>query len=232
MNEGILNTVIVNLFSNEFERRCISLLSDAYDAVQANCKLDINSKEEYISAVMFDYIDKSPHAAKWHIDIVPEYRKYKNDMLKGKKMKQTAPQICMTFDGWTSTNLQYFVEAQNIIEFIPPDKKRARQRNPIVISDYHKHYAVKISACLSDKYPAKGCMVAYIFEGETKYTVNCLNHCLCDCNRVPEILKKRHAKLKDIEACYVSVHNNRLMKHLMFNFSSQQNKTDFNQKDE
>jgi hypothetical protein len=232
MNEGVINAIIVNSFNNEFERRCIDLLSDAYEAVRASRKVDINSTEEDISAVMFDHIDKSTQAAQWYIDIVPEYRKYKNDILKGKKSKKAAPQIRMKFDGWANTNLKYHVETQNIIEIIPLEKKKARQRNPIIISDYHKNYIVKTSNRFLDRYPARGCMIAYILEGDTVYTVNCLNHCLCDCNRVSEILKKRHAKLKDIDACYVSLYNDRLIKHLMFNFSNNRNKTDINQKDE
>jgi hypothetical protein len=220
MSEGMLNTAIINSFSNEFERQCINLLSDAYIYVQSNNCFDIDCKEEYISAILFDYIDKSLQSVKWHIDIIPEYRKYKDEILKRKKPKKAAPQINMQFVGWTNnTNLTYFVETQNVIEIIPQEKKKARQRNPIVISDFHKRYIAAVDNCLSDKYPAKGCMIAYILQGETKYTVNCLNHYLCDCNRVPEILEKRHARLKDIDICYVSTHNNRLMKHLMFNFS-------------
>ncbi|MDR2286248.1 MAG: hypothetical protein LBE04_02040 [Prevotellaceae bacterium] len=232
MNEGVINAIVASSFIYEFERRCIDLLSDAYEAVQVSNKIDTGSAEEYISAVMFDYIDKSPQAVKWHIDIVPEYRKYKNEILKGKKVKKAAPQIRLKFDGWANTSLEYFVETQNIVEFIPPEKKKARQRNPIVISDSHKQYLVKVSNCLLDKYPDRGCMVAYILKGDTKYTVNCLNHCLCDCNRVSEILKKRHAKLKDVEACYISFHNDRLMRHLMFNFSNNRTETVINQADE
>jgi hypothetical protein len=230
MNEGILNIAVINLFNNEFERRCITLLSDAYETVQANHNISIDSVNEYISAIIFDYIDKSPQASEWHIDIVSEYRKHKNDILQGKKSKDATPPIIMKFGGWMDSNLEYFVETQDIIEFIPPEKKKARQRSPIIISDFHKHYITKVDNCLLDKYPDRGCMVAYILEGETKYTVNCINHYLCDCNRVSEILKKRHAKLKDIETCYVSAHKNRLMKHLMFNFSD--TNTDFSQEDE
>jgi hypothetical protein len=232
MNEGVINATVANSFVNEFERRCIDLLSDAYSAVQAANRINVDSKEEYISAVMFDYIDKSPRAVEWHIDIIPEYRKYKNDILKRKKVKKAAPKIRLKFDGWANTSLEYFVETQNIVEFIPPEKKKARQRNPIVISDSHKQYLAKVSNCLLEKYPDRGCIVAYILEGDTKYTVNCLNHCLCDCNRVSEILKRRHAKLKDVETCYISFHNDNIMKHLMFNFSGDKTETDTNQADE
>jgi hypothetical protein len=225
MNKGILNTTIINSFNNEFERRCISLLSDAYVSLQSGHSIDVACRDEYLSAILFDYIDKSAQAAKWHIDLAPEYRKYKNEVLKRKKTKKAAPKIIMKFGGWThKTNLDYFVETQNVIEIIPPEKKKGRLRLPIIISDFHKHYIETIDNCLSGEYPARGCIIGYILQGETQYTVNCLNHCLCDCNRVMEILKKRPFRLKEFDLCYISTHNNnRSIQHLMFGFSDNSN---------
>jgi hypothetical protein len=221
MNEGILNATITDSFNNEFERRCISLLSNAYVSMQSGRRIDVACRDEYISAVLFDYIDKSAQAVKWCIDIAPEYRKYKNEVLKWEKTKKTAPKINMKFGGWTHrTNLDYFVETQNVIEIIPPEKKKGKSRLPIIISDFHKHYMLRIDSCLSGEYPVRGCIIGYILQGETQYTVNCLNHCLCDCNRVMEILKKRPSRLKEFDLCYISTHSdNRSIQHLMFNFS-------------
>ncbi|MDR2383356.1 MAG: hypothetical protein LBD76_05670 [Prevotellaceae bacterium] len=221
MNEGTLNTTIVNAFNNEFERRCISLLTNAYASVQTARCVDIACTEEYISAVLFDYISKFANIVEWRIDVAPEYRKYKDEILRKKKTKKSAPQISLKYSNWmNNTNLTYLVEAQNVIEIILPEKKKGKSRNPTIISDFHLRYIAKLDTCFSNKYPPRGCMVGYILQGETKYTVNCINHYLCNCNRHLEMLHKRPSKLKGFDACYISVHNNHLVQHLMFDFSN------------
>ncbi|MDR0384914.1 MAG: hypothetical protein LBH60_02415 [Prevotellaceae bacterium] len=231
MSKGTLNSAIINSFNSEFEWHCMSLLTDACASVQSNHCIDTDCKEEYISAVLFDHIDKSPQAAEWHIDIAPKYRKYVQAVLRKKKVKNIVSEISIQYGGWTnSADLEYFVAAQNVVEFIPPEKKKSRNPNPVIISDYHKRYIAIVDSFLSDK--RRGCMIGYILQGDTKYTVNCINHYLCDSNRVPEILKKRAVKLNGFDACYVSVRKNRSMKHLMFNFSINNNKTNYNQNDE
>jgi hypothetical protein len=220
MNEGILKAAIINAFNNEFERRCLSLLYDAYASAQSAHCIDIECPEEYISAILLDYAGKSLQTANLHIDIAPEYLEYKNSILKQKKAKKTTPKISLKFGSWiNSVTLDYFVETQSIIEIIHPKKKKARLQNPVTISEFHVNYIAKLDSCLSNKYPVRGCIIGYILKGNAQYTVNCLNHYLCDCNRTPEILNKHSIQLKEFDACYVSVHNNRIIQHLMFEFN-------------
>jgi hypothetical protein len=218
--EGLKRTII-NAFNNEYERRCISLLSDAYISVQSDKCIDITCNEEYISVVLFDYIDKFQQLTEWHISIAPEYIKYKNMILKGKKSKTVIPKINMKFGNWTNkTNLDYSVDIHNIIEIVPLKNKKSGFQNPIIISESHVCYIAKVDNCLSNTYPVRGCMVCNILQGNAKYTVNCLNHHLCDCNRAPEILKKYHNHLAQFDACYVSTHKNGSIQHLIFDFSN------------
>jgi hypothetical protein len=72
---------------------------------------------------------------------------------------------------------------------------------------------------LSGRYPANGCLVGYILQGETGNIANCLRHYLYDFNRAAEILQKQSFGLKDFDECYVSTHAGFSIKHLMFNFA-------------
>ena len=91
MSRGVLDASIVNSFKQGFEWKCINLLIDAYTYVNSSNNINIDCEEEYISAVLFDYIDNCQQAINWKIDITPEYRLYKNDVLKKMKSAKTAP---------------------------------------------------------------------------------------------------------------------------------------------
>jgi hypothetical protein len=214
MSEKILNRAIVNSFNDEFEWRCMSLLAEAYFSVKSDYCIDIDSEEEYISAVLFDYIDKCSQATEWHIDIVPEYRIYKNEILKRKKSAKTAPRIDLRFCGWTNdTKLIYFVEAKNLIE--------TGYCKTVLASSLHKRYIeTGIDSYLSGKYPANGCLVGYILQGKIENIKNCINQYLQNTNRASERLMKQSFELPDFEWCYLSIHKNDFtIKHLMFNFA-------------
>jgi hypothetical protein len=211
---------IINTFSNAFEYRCVSLLSEAFASIQSAHCIDITSDEEYISAILFDYIDKSPQAAKWHIGLAPEYRNYKDKILKNERVTTEVPQISLQFRSWANeVCLNYFVET-HVIKHSFVDRKQLKWHAPIVISESHIQYITKIDKGLLNKHPVQGCIIAYILEDGVRHTVNCLNHYLCDCNRVSEILKKPPHLLQEFDACYVSTHNNCSIQHLIFNFSN------------
>jgi hypothetical protein len=233
----MLKPAIINAFSNAFEYRCVSLLCDAFASMQEACCIDITSeeeeeeeeKEEHISTLLFDYVDKSPQAADWHIGVAPEYRDYKNNILKNKRVTAEIPKISLQFGSWTNELcLDYFVETQNVTEYPFDDSKKSKWHNPIVITESHLQYISKIDKHLLNNRPVQGCIIAYITDGDIRHTTNCLNHYLCDCNRVAEILKKPPVCLQQFDACYVSVHNNCSIQHLMFDFSNE-NKVEENE---
>jgi hypothetical protein len=218
MKKEELKISIINVFNNEFEHRCINLLTDAYVLAQEANRIDITCEKEYISAVLFDYINKSQQAAEWRINIAPEY---KDKVLKKKKIKKNPPKMNLQFGNWVNKiNLDYFIETQNIIETVPSENRKSNFQNPVIISESHIRYITKIDDCLSNMHPIRACITGHILQGDTKYFVNCLNHYLCDCNRAPEILKKYPLLLKPFDTCYFSTHNNCSIQHLMFNFSN------------
>ncbi|MDR0733312.1 MAG: hypothetical protein LBF08_04535 [Dysgonamonadaceae bacterium] len=224
MSRKTLNKTIVNSFNDEFEWRCMSLLIESCVCAKFNYNINIDCEEEYISAVLLDYIDKCPQAAEWQIDIAPEYRIYKDEILKRKKSAKSAPRIDFRFSRWTeSAKLSYFVEAKNLIETdTPKEEKKGKKGNTITISadNLHKRYIrTGIDNYLSEKYPANGCLVGYILQGKTENIINRLNRCLYDFNRSAEILQKQSFNLKDFDECYTSTHGDVSIEHLMFNFT-------------
>ncbi|WP_250720673.1 hypothetical protein [Bacteroides fragilis] len=219
MSRGVLDASIVNSFKQGFEWKCINLLIDAYTYVNSSDSINIDCEEEYISAVLFDYIDNCQQAINWKIDITPEYRLYKNDVLKKMKSAKTAPRIDFRLCGWSNNSkLTYFVEAKNLIEI---DSYKSNRKSKIPANKLHIRYIeTGIDNYLSGQYPSNGCLVGYILQGKTENIVSMLNTCLCNLSRKPEILQLQSLEQINFKPYYISSHNNvSSIKHLMFDFT-------------
>lgn len=219
MSRGVLDISIVNSFKQGFELKCINLLIDAYIYVNSNNNININCEEEYISAVLFDYIDNCQQAISWKIDITPEYRLYKGDVLKKVKSAKTAPRIDFRLCGWSNkSKLTYFVEAKNLIEI---DSYKSNRKSKISATKLHIRYIeTGIDNYLSGQYPSNGCLIGYVLQGKTENIVSMLNTCLCNLNRKPEILQLQSLEQINFKPYYISSHNNASsIKHLMFDFT-------------
>lgn len=219
MSRGGLDVSIVNSFKQGFEWRCINLLIDAYTYVNSNNNINIDCEEEYISAVLFDYIDDCQLAINWKIDITPEYRLYKDNVLKKAKSAKTAPRIDFRLCGWSNNfKLTYFVEAKNLIEI---DSYKSNRKSKIPANKLHIRYIeTGVDNYLSGRYPSDGCLVGYILQGKTENIVSMINTCLCNLNRKSEILQLQSLEQINFEPYYISSHNNfSSIKHLMFDFS-------------
>jgi len=219
MSRGVLDASIVNSFKQGFEWKCINLLIDAYTYVNSSDSINIDCEEEYISAVLFDYIDNCQQAINWKIDITPEYRLYKNDILKKMKSAKTAPRIDFRLCGWSNNSkLTYFVEAKNLIEI---DSYKSNRKSKIPANKLHIRYIeTGIDNYLSGQYPSNGCLVGYILQGKTENIVSMLNTCLCNLSRKPEILQLQSLEQINFKPYYISSHNNvSSIKHLMFDFT-------------
>jgi hypothetical protein len=220
MIEQTLTIPIIDIFKQKFEWRCMSLLVDAYVFTNSQYLINIDYEEEYISAVLFDFIEKCPQATEWNIDITPEFRLYKREMLKKGKTPKSAPRIDIRFAGWASSSkMIYFVEAKNLIETNAVKKGR---KTKISASALQKRYIeTGIDNYVSGKYPSNGCLVGYILQGATANIINCLNKCLCGFNRISERLEKQSFELQNFDECYVSTHKDKFqIKHLMLNFTN------------
>ena len=207
MSRGGLDVSIVNSFKQGFEWRCINLLIDAYTYVNSNNNINIDCEEEYISAVLFDYIDDCQLAINWKIDITPEYRLYKDNVLKKAKSAKTAPRIDFRLCGWSNNSkLTYFVEAKNLIEI---DSYKSNRKSKIPANKLHIRYIeTGVDNYLSGRYPSDGCLVGYILQGKTENIVSMINTCLCNLNRKSEILQLQSLEQINFEPYYISSHDN------------------------
>jgi hypothetical protein len=194
----------------------MSLLVDAYVFSNSQSLINIDCEEEYISAVLFDFIEKSRQAIEWNIDITPEFRLYKIEMLKKKRAPKSAPRIDLRFAGWrSSTKLIYFAEAKNLIE--KDAVKTGRKTNISATALLKRYIKTGIDNYLSGKYPLPGCLIGYIIQGTTDNIVTCLNKHLSE----SEILIKQSFGLQNFDDCYISTHQDKFqMKHLMLNFTN------------
>ncbi|MDR2119058.1 MAG: hypothetical protein LBP25_05955 [Tannerellaceae bacterium] len=219
MSRGTLDVSIVNSFRQEFEWRCLSLLVDAYTFVNSSNSVNIDCEEEYVSAVLFDYIDNCRQAIAWKIDITPEYRLYKDNVLRKLRSAKEAPRIDLRLSGWTANaKLTYFVEAKNLIEV---DSCKSKRKSKISAKNLHIRYIeTGMDNYLSGKYPPNGCLIGYILQGKAEHIVSMLNTCLSHSNRKSEVLQPQALDLKNFNAYYISFHNNfPFIKHLMFDFA-------------
>ena len=214
-----LNSAIIGAINNGFEYRCMSLLLESYSDVKLKDIVNIDCEEEYISAVLFDYIDKCPQSFEWNIDITPEYRFYEDEVLKRKKSAKTATRIDLRFCGWADDRkLTYFIEAKILIE---TDTAKKERKSKISAKYLHKRYiATGIDSYLSSHYPSNGCLIGYILQGETENIIGSINQHLQNYSREQELLIRQSFGLPNFDSAYLSKHKNNItIKHLMFDFT-------------
>ncbi|EIW92265.1 hypothetical protein HMPREF1322_1571 [Porphyromonas gingivalis W50] len=193
----------------------MTLLCDGYCVVKSKGSISIDKEEEDISKELLLSINANIKRMEWQIDIIPEYRLYKNDGIAAK----SAARIDFRFSGWSTNQWEYFAEAKNLIEI---DSFKAGRKTKISANQLHRRYIeTGIDNYLSSKYPQNGCLIGYILQGKTENIVSMLNICLCALNRKTELLQSKDLEFADFISCYVSSHEKFLsMKHLMFDFAN------------
>lgn len=212
---GRFNPEYIDCTLQILERRCLTLLCDGYCVVKSKGSVSIDKEEEDISKELLLSINANIKRMEWQIDIIPEYRLYKNDGIAAK----SAARIDFRFSGWSTNQWEYFAEAKNLIEI---DSFKAGRKTKISANQLHRRYIeTGIDNYLSSKYPQNGCLIGYILQGKTENIVSMLNICLCALNRKTELLQSKDLEFADFISCYVSSHEKFLsMKHLMFDFAN------------
>lgn len=212
---GRFNPEYIDCTLQILERRCLTLLCDGYCVVKSKGSISIDKEEEDISKELLLSINANIKRMEWQIDIIPEYRLYKNDGIAAK----SAARIDFRFSSWSTNQWEYFAEAKNLIEF---DSYKAGRKTKISANQLHRRYIeTGIDNYLSSKYPQNGCLIGYILQGKTENIVSMLNICLCALNRKTELLQSKDLEFAEFISCYVSSHEKFLsMKHLMFDFSN------------
>lgn len=212
---GRFNPEYIDCTLQILERRCLTLLCDGYCVVKSKGSISIDKEEEDISKELLLSINANIKRMEWQIDIIPEYRLYKNDGIAAK----SAARIDFRFSSWSTNQWEYFAEAKNLIEI---DSYKAGRKTKISANQLHRRYIeTGIDNYLSSKYPQNGCLIGYILQGKTENIVSMLNICLCALNRKTELLQSKDLEFAEFISCYVSSHEKFLsMKHLMFDFAN------------
>ena len=212
---GRFNPEYIDCTLQILERRCLTLLCDGYCVVKSKGSISIDKEEEDISKELLLSINANIKRMEWQIDIIPEYRLYKNDGIAAK----SAARIDFRFSSWSTNQWEYFAEAKKLIEI---DSYKAGRKTKISANQLHRRYIeTGIDNYLSSKYPQNGCLIGYILQGKTENIVSMLNICLCALNRKTELLQSKDLEFAEFISCYVSSHEKFLsMKHLMFDFAN------------
>ncbi|MFT4071907.1 MAG: hypothetical protein QM654_08325 [Dysgonamonadaceae bacterium] len=211
---GNFNPEYINSTLQILERRCLILLSEGYGATKSNGNISIDWEEEDISKELLLSLNTNRKRLEWQIDIVPEYRIYKNDGTSAK----SAARIDFRFSSWNINQWEYYAEAKNLIE---ADSFKVGRKTKISATKLHKRYIeTGVDNYLSGKYPQPGCLIGYILQGKTENIVSILNTYLCNLNRKTEALQPQDLDLINFNSYYISFHNNSpFIKHLMFDFT-------------
>lgn len=212
---GTFKSEYINSTLQILERRCLTLLSEGYYATKSNGNISIDWEEEDISKELLLSLSANKKRQEWQIDIIPEYRVYKNDGIAAK----SASRIDFRFSGWTINQWEYFAEAKNLIE---DDSSKIGRKTKISATALHKRYVeTGIDGYVLEKYPSNGCLIGYILQGTTQTIVSFINNYLCISGRTSEILEPQCFDLDRLKSCYISKHNNTLaIKHLMMDYAS------------
>lgn len=211
---GYFNPEYINSTLQILERRCLILLSEGYYVIKSNGNISIDWEEEDISKELLLSLETNSKRLEWQIDIIPEYRIYKND---GNSAKSAA-RIDFRFSGWTINQWEYYAEAKNLIEI---DSFKVGRKTKISAIKLHERYIeTGIGNYLSGKYPQHGCLVGYILQGRVENIISMLNTCLCNLKREAEVLHSQDLDFMYLNSYYISSHDDfTFIKHLMFDFT-------------
>jgi hypothetical protein len=195
------------------------LWGEAFVSIKSNKTVTIDWEEENISALFFDYIDKSEHAIALNINIADEHRLYYNSILSGMKSAKSASRI----DFRLTTNcteqrkrIEFFIEAKNLIE--NNCFKKGRKTKILADSLLKRYVETGIDNFVSGKYPSKGCLVGYILEGMPDNIVLKINSNLEIRNRQQEKLYQIETNILALEYTFCSTHEAFQLKHYFLKF--------------
>ncbi|MBV5313020.1 MAG: hypothetical protein JZU47_06970 [Prolixibacteraceae bacterium] len=218
---GKLKSSIIQDFESSFVQNCLILWGEAFAFIKANKTVTIDWEEENISALFFDYIDKSERAINLHINIFNEYRLLNDSILSQEQSAKSASRIDFRFTkDWTDQRkrIEYFIEAKNLIE---NDCFKKGRKTKILADSLHKRYVeTGIDNFVSGKYPEKGCLVGYILQGSPENIVPMINSYLMNRFNSGEILLKVQNENPNLDYCFRSIHGNLPIKHYFLVFQS------------
>ncbi len=216
---GKLKSSIIQDFESSFVQNCLILWGEAFAFIKANKTVTIDWEEENISALFFDYIDKSEHAINLHINIFSEYRLLNDSILSQEQSAKSASRIDFRFTkDWTNQlkRIEFFIEAKNLIEndCFKVERKTKLSSNYLI----KRYIETGIDNFTNGKYPQNGCIVGYILEGKTDGIVFKINSNIEQLNRNSEKLFRSKLQIPNLLQSFYSVHNSYQLSHYLLEF--------------
>lgn len=215
-----MNRKTIDSIRATFKSRCIFIFIESYHIVKAQNEYDLSWEEEQFSAILIKGIEDCPLAQKWKIDVVPEYRLYAEEIIKGEKLPKSAAKIDMRFSGWTSRKkMLFFIEAKNLCE---NDWNKKNNIKVNASQQQHRYINTGIDHFLNQHYPDNGCLAGYVLEGIPDNIIKKINVILIKQGRDREFLRltgpiNHHTEIYN--SIHVLPHENELiLTHIFLKF--------------
>ena len=161
---GMLNPIVVAVFQQSFQTRCIQLVINAYQSAILAKAVNNSLEEEDITAVLSKFIDDNPLRLKWNIVNNTEDRLRDDSIKISKGFAKKSARIDLRFTTINSSSeYKYYMEAKNLKE---TDSSLKRRYIKTGIDNY-----------ISKKYN-DGFLVGYLLEGLAVKNVDCINKLL------------------------------------------------------
>lgn len=195
---GNLNPSIFLDIQDIFKKRCITLFIDAYDNSISDESISLDFDENDITAILHSYIDKNPKREKWEISTNVENHLFDKSVPFKKGFSAKLSRIDMRFTQfWQAKEYRYYIEAKNL---------KANNSNL-----KRRYISTGINNFLQGgKYQnCDGFLVGYVLEGT-------INQCIEGINK---LLKKDKREKEMLNEEYISIHNEKQLFHLFFDYT-------------
>lgn len=201
---GTVNPLIVAIFKEKFQLRCMQLVVMAYQKAISSETNICGLEEEDITGLLSRFIDDNPVRLDWNIVNNTEDRLRDKSKLPERGFAKKAARIDLRFT--TINNLseyRHYMEAKNLKKGDSALKRR--------------YITTGIDNFISTKYH-EGFLAGYILNGNTLDNIDGLNKLLISDNRDTEMINIYSHKIFGHE-CYISNHSSLNLKHMFFEFS-------------
>jgi hypothetical protein len=201
---GMLNSIVVAVFQQSFQTRCIQLVINAYHSAILAKSVNKSLEEEDITAVLSKFIDDNPLRLEWNIVNNTEDRLRDDSIKISKGFAKKSARIDLRFTTINSSSeYKYYMEAKNLKENDSGLKRR--------------YIKTGIDNYISKKYNY-GFLVGYLLEGSAVNNVDCINKLLIKDTRNKEVIELSTTKIAGFDQ-YISDHTTIKIKHLFFDFN-------------
>ncbi|MBK5212677.1 MAG: hypothetical protein JJE55_03320 [Flavobacteriaceae bacterium] len=210
------STVLINSINSSFEHKCLNILAKSYITSLTLKKYSKDWEEKTFSSHLVSLMKECEIALKYNLTITKEEELEDDKIDNGLKSPKEANPIDIRFHNiWNDLRLDYNVEAKNV-SLSEWKKSRGSKVNA---SQQQTEYITKgIDRWITGHFKEKrGCMLGYLVNGKLEDVISKINTKIESQKRTKETIKITASTLYDIQI-FESIHSNRKLKHLFFDF--------------